>query len=105
MSIGKRWEGSFRMIPDSLWQHVDAELVDLKVWCALSMHARDRDRITSTNASLANSAEISMATLKRSLARLTKMGFIKVEGETTRRVLHLCPDAHTITYTLRMAHG
>jgi hypothetical protein len=105
VDIGKGWKGTFRMIPDSLWQHADAELIDLKVWCALSLHARDRDQITSTNASLARSAETSPATLKRSLSRLCKMGFVRMEGETSRRVIHLCPDAQTTVYTIRLAHG
>jgi hypothetical protein len=93
------------MIPDGLWQHPEVELIDLKVWCALSLHARDRDRISSTNASLARSADTSLATLKRSLGRLAKMGFIALEGETTRRIIHLRPNAQTMEYGLRLAHS
>ncbi len=93
------------MIPDSLWQCPDLELIDIKVWCALSLHARDRTSLASTNASLVETAETSLPTLKRSLARLAKSGFISIEGSTTRRTIHLCPDAHQATYQLRMAHG
>lgn len=102
---GQRWGVTFRMIPDALWQHPDLELIDIKVWCALLLHARDADRITTTNASLARSAETSAATLKRSLSRLSAVGFIRVEGETHKRVIHLVPDAVETVYTLRLAHG
>jgi hypothetical protein len=105
MDIGTRWQGTFRMIPDGLWQHPDLELIDIKVWCGLCLHSRDTGQTTSTNASLAATAETSLATLKRSLARLSKAGFISVEGETNRRVIRLQPDAHETVYTLRMAHG
>lgn len=103
MSIGN-WQGTFRMIPDGLWQHPECEPIDLVVWCALMLHARDTGQTTSTNASLAASAETSLATLKRSLSRLARMGFVAMEGEGTRRVIHIRPDAHVVTYTLR-AHG
>ncbi len=92
------------MIPDALWQHPDLEPVDLKVWCALCLHGRETGQTTSTNAGLVATAETSLATLKRSLARLAKAGFIGVEGETNRRVIRLQPDAHAVVYTLRMAH-
>jgi hypothetical protein len=106
MDIGTRWQGTFRMIPDGLWQHPDLELIDLKVWCALSLHARDRGETSSTNASIAKSADTSIPTLKRSLARLVRAGYIRTEGETSRRTIHLVPDAHAVAYTLRVsAHG
>jgi DNA-binding GntR family transcriptional regulator len=93
------------MIPDGLWQHADLELIDIKVWCALCLHGREAGQTTSTNASLAETAETSLATLKRSLSRLAKTGFIQVEGETNKRVIRLHPDAHAATYSLRIAHG
>ncbi len=96
--------GNFRMIPDALWQHPDIMPLDLKTWCALMLHARDRPSIASTNASVANSVGISVPTLKRSLARLSATGFVRPEGETSRRVLHLCPDALAVAYTLRIAN-
>jgi hypothetical protein len=104
MNVGKRWEGTFRMVPDSLWQHPDLELIDLKVWCALMLHARDRAEIASTNASIAASVRASLPTLKRSLSRLAATGFVRPEGETTKRILHLCPDAIVVAYTLRIAN-
>src|SRR4051794_32829385 len=105
MEIGRHRQGTFRMIPDALWQNSALEPVDLKVWCALCLHGRETGQTTSTNAGRVAPAETSLATLKRSLARLTKAGFISVEGETNRRVIHLHPDAHAAVYTLRMAHG
>lgn len=93
------------MVPDALWQHADATPLDIKVWCALLLHAKESAHIASSNASLAESAQISVPTLKRSLARLATTGFVRVEGETIRRVIHLCPDATEVVYTLRLAHG
>ncbi len=105
MDIGTRWQGTFRMIPDGLWQHPDLEPIDIKVWCGLCLHCREAGQTTSTNASLAATAETSLATLKRSLARLAMTGFIQVEGETSKRTIRLQPDAHAAVYSLRMAHG
>ena len=102
--IGRRWRGTFRMVPDALWMHDALQPVDIKVWCALWMHARDSPDVVSTNASRAGSANISLATLKRSLSRLTEVGFVRPEGETTKRVIHLCPDAIEAIYTLRIAN-
>lgn len=99
-----RIRGTFRMIPDSLWTHPALELIDIKVWCALCLHARDEWQTASSNASLAKSAETSVATLKRSLSRLAATGFIRAEGSTSRRVLYLLPDAIPATFQLRLAH-
>jgi len=104
MNIGNRWAGTFRMIPDSLWQHRDIQLIDLKVWCALLLHARDAHSIASNNASLAATADTSVRTLIRSLNRLATIGFVRPEGETSNRVLHLCPDAVEVVYSLRIAN-
>ena len=101
----RRFRGTFRMVPDALWQHADATPLDIKVWCALLLHAKDQERIASSNASLAQSASISVPTLKRSLSRLATTGFVRMEGTTNRRVIHLCPDAVEVVYTLRLAHG
>jgi DNA-binding IclR family transcriptional regulator len=92
------------MVPDALWQHPDLELIDLKVWCALSLHARDQAETTTTNASLARTVGASGRTVKRSLSRLASTGFVRPEGETSKRVLHLCPDALEVAYTLRIAN-
>jgi hypothetical protein len=105
MGIGTRWHGTFRMIPDALWTHPDLEPIDIKVWCALCLHSREAGETTSTNASLAETAETSLATLKRSLSRLAKTGFVQVDGETSKRVLRLQPDAAVAVYSLRLAHG
>jgi hypothetical protein len=104
MGIGNRWQGTYRMVPDSLWQHPDLAPTDSVVWCALCLVARDRGQLESSNRGLAAAARVSPATFKRSLARLAATGFVRVEGETTRRVLHLCPDAVVSAYTLRIAN-
>lgn len=92
------------MVPDALWQHPTATPLDLKVWCALLLHAKDSEAIASTNASLAESAGVSIPTLKRSLSRLVGTGFVRMEGDTHKRVIYLCPDAVEVVYTLRLAH-
>lgn len=92
------------MVPDGLWMHESIKATDVVVWCALCQHARDCPDVASTNASLAKTASISLATLKRSLSRLAEIGFIRPEGETTKRVIHLCPDAVEPVYTLRIAN-
>lgn len=92
------------MVPDALWLHPDLQPVDVKVWLALMLHARDQESIGSSNASLAKTACVSGSTLKRSLARLTATGFVRPEGETHQRTLHLCPDAVESYFTLRVAN-
>jgi hypothetical protein len=92
------------MIPDALWTHSSLEPIDIKVWCALCLHARDEWRTSSSNASLASSAETSIPTFKRSLSRLVATGFVRSEGSTGNRVLHLVPDAEVAVFTLRLAH-
>jgi predicted transcriptional regulator len=92
------------MIPDALWQHHQIQPLDIKVWCALMLHARDHDAIASTNATIAATARTSVRSLIRSLNRLAAVGFIRPEGETSNRVLHMCPDAVAVVYTLRIAN-
>jgi hypothetical protein len=104
-TTGNRMRGTFRMIPDALWTNPALELIDIKVWCALCLHAREDWFTASSNASLAASAETSVPTLKRSLSRLSQTGFVRIEGATSRRVLHLVPDAQVAVFTLRLAHG
>ena len=92
------------MVPDALWTHPDLELIDIKVWCVLCHHARDRPHLDSTNRSIADSAGTSASTVKRSLSRLAKMGFVRLEGETIHRTIFLQPDALEPVYTLKIAN-
>lgn len=104
MSIGNRSRGTFRMVPDALWAHPQVDPIDIKVWCVLCQHARDRGELTSTNRAIAESAGISDRTVKRSLARLSGLGFVKMEGETIHRTIFLQPDALEPTYALKIAN-
>jgi hypothetical protein len=99
-----RLRGTFRMVPDALWQSPDLIPIDTIVWCALCQHARDRPTIASNNRGLAVTAGTSVATIKRSLSRLTVAGFVQPQGDTSSRVIHLCPDAVEAIYTLRIAN-
>lgn len=92
------------MVPDGLWQSPDLIPIDTIVWCALCQIARDRPDVESSNRTIARTAGTSLATLKRSLSRLAGVGFVRSEGGTTNRVLHLCPDAIEVVYTLRIAN-
>lgn len=92
------------MVPDALWMHDAIKPVDVVVWCALWMHARDNPDVASSNRSLANTIRASERTVSRSLARLQSLGFVQSQGETINRVLHLCPDAIEAMYTLRIAN-
>lgn len=92
------------MVPDGLWQHPELQPLDIKVWCALMHHARDRTSVDSTNRSIAGTAGTSLATLKRSLSRLTGTGFVRVSGTSNDRVVELCPDAVEAVYSLRIAN-
>lgn len=101
--IGRK-RGLFRMVPDALWQNKQLLPVDTIVWCALCQIARDRPDVESSNNAIARNAGTSLATLKRSLSRLAELGFVRPEGETSKRVIHLCPDAIEPAYTLRIAN-
>lgn len=92
------------MIPDALWMHETIQPIDAILWCALCQHARDRPDVCSTNASLAKTIRVSERTVKRSLSRLSSLGFVRSEGQTIHRVIHLCPDAQEPVYTLRIAN-
>jgi hypothetical protein len=80
------------MVPDALWRHPDLEPIDIKVWCALMLHARDRAECHPTNAGLAETAGCSVATLKSSLSCLEDAGFIVGESRGPHRTIRLRPE-------------
>ncbi len=93
MNIGNRGvslEG-FRMVPDVMLFDPQVKDTDLRTWAVLCFFARGRMHTTATNASLAESMGVSLATLKRSLARLEEAGFIYAEHAGPDRTLFLVP--------------
>jgi hypothetical protein len=82
----------WRMVPDALWRHPDLEPIDIKVWCALLLYARDRGECNPTNAGLAETVGCSPATLKRSLSRLEDAGFLVGESKGPHRTIKLRPE-------------
>ncbi len=88
-----RTEGFYwRMVPDSLWRHPDLEPIDLKVWCALLLHARDRAECNPTNKGLAETAGCSVRTIAYSLSRLEDAGFIVGESKGPHRTIRIRPE-------------
>jgi hypothetical protein len=82
----------WRMVPDALWRHPELEPIDIKVWCALLLYARDRGECNPTNAGLAETVGCSPATLKRSLSRLEDAGFLVGESKGPHRTIRLRPE-------------
>jgi helix-turn-helix protein len=102
MSIGNRWQGTFRMVPDALWLHPDLQPIDTHVWCALLLCARDRGECSPTNKSLAETLSCSVRTVKYSLARLEAVGFIVIQSRGPHRTIMLRPDGSNITQPFKL---
>ncbi len=102
MSIGKaesvpkehRQRMTFRMVPDTLFTHPETQPQDLMTWCYLGLHARNRGFCHATDRQLADDMGVVEMTVRRSLARLEKMGFIIRERNANERTIVLCPDGN-----------
>jgi hypothetical protein len=99
--------GPFRMVSDSLWTHPDLEFFDVSLWCALTLHARGRDRCTPTDASLAGMLKVSVPTVQRGLRRLEGASFITRETVADDRVIVLHPegDGRAAIFELRVMNA
>lgn len=80
------------MVHDALWRHPGLEFFDVSLWCALTFCARDRDRCTPTDASLAGLLGVSVPTVQRGLRRLEAASFITRETAGEDRTIILSPD-------------
>jgi hypothetical protein len=69
--------GTFRMIPDVMWSDERLKDYDLRLWCVLGWYARGRDHCEPTDASIAATMSVSVATVKRGLMRLEAAGFLE----------------------------
>ncbi len=69
-------QGTFRMIPDAMWADERVKDYDIRLWCVLGWYARGRDHCDPTDASIATTMGVSIATVKRGLLRLESAGWI-----------------------------
>jgi transcription initiation factor IIE alpha subunit len=64
------------MVPDSLWADQGVKDFDVRLWCVLNFYARGRDHCEPTDASIAATMGVSIATVKRGLMRLEAANYI-----------------------------
>lgn len=67
------------MVPDALFTHPEIQPQDLMTWCYLCLHARSRGFCQPTDRTLAEAMGVVEMTVRRSLSRLEKFGFIARE--------------------------
>ncbi len=80
------------MIPDRLWLHPAVKDIDLRLWCCLWFHARDRGHCFESDATIADQIRVSIKTVQRSLLNLERMEFIKREKVGRERRVDLRPQ-------------
>jgi hypothetical protein len=80
------------MIPDRLWLHPRVKPIDLRIWCCLWFHARDRGHCFENDATIAETTRVSIKTVQRSLLNLQRMEFIKRDMVGRDRRLDLRPE-------------
>jgi DNA-binding MarR family transcriptional regulator len=108
MNVGNRGVGleGFRMLPDVMLFDPEVKDTDLRTWAVLCFFARSCMHTSATNASLAEAMGVSLATLKRSLARLESAGFIYAEHTGPERTLFLVPRGKgEAVFTLKVVAG
>lgn len=88
---GKRveFEGvMYERVPLSMVRDVRRiQPIDLRVWCVLLHDARFRGHCEYTDGDLAGMLGVSPQTIRRSLLRLARAGYIEREGAPRRRIL------------------
>jgi hypothetical protein len=94
MGIGKGDHCPYRfsMVPNTLFTDRSLEPQDCLTWCYLTLNARGRGFADSTDLALAQAMGVVDRTVRRSLDRLERAGFIRRERCGQRRVIHLIPD-------------
>jgi CTP-dependent riboflavin kinase len=96
------------MVPDRLWLHEDIKPFDIRLWCALTFFARDRDWCDPTDAVLADKLGVSIQTVQRGLKNLETAQFVQREMKGRERFLNLHPEGNgepVAEYTLRLARS
>ncbi len=94
MGIGKGDHSPYRfsMVPNTLFTDRSLEPQDCLTWCYLTLNARGRGFADSTDKNLAEAMGVVDRTIRRSLDRLERAGFVHRERCGARRVIHLHPD-------------
>ena len=85
---GVQWEG-FARLPYRLVFHPEIQLSDLRVFAALHRHLGQRRRVWVGVTLLAQEAGLHPVTVKESLSRLRRLGFVAVEGRTSKRRVNI----------------
>lgn len=81
------------MIADRLWKDRNIAGTDLKVWCALEFISRGRGYLVATDEAIASECAISSRTVRDSLLRLERAGFLdRGRDESGGRRITLMPD-------------
>ncbi len=83
---------TFRMIPDRLWLNSGIKDFDLRLWCCLWFHARDRGHCFETDAQIAETMGVSIKTVQRGLRNLERGEFLTREMVGRERRLNLRPE-------------
>jgi CTP-dependent riboflavin kinase len=96
------------MVPDRLWLHEGIKPFDIRLWCALTFFARDREWCDPTDAVLAEKLSVSVQTVQRGLKNLEAAQFVGREMRGRERFLTLRPEGNgepIAEYTLRLARS
>ncbi len=70
-------KGTFRMVADVMVHDSRLKDFDIRLWCILGWYARGRDHCEPTDASIAGTMGVSVATVQRGLMRLETAGFLE----------------------------
>lgn len=76
VSVSRAEQGDVSHDPDVMWADASLKDFDIRLWCVLSFYARGRDHCDPTDASIAATMGVSVATVKRGLMRLEAAGFL-----------------------------
>ena len=102
-------KGTFRMIPDVMWADASLKDFDIRLWCVLGFYARGRNHCDPTDASIAATMGVSVATVKRGLMRLEAAGFLarQHDPDGNRSISFTTQDSDRTpqVFRLRVAHS
>jgi transcription initiation factor IIE alpha subunit len=96
------------MVADVMWADASLKDFDIRLWCVLNFYARGRDHCEPTDASIAATMGVSVATVKRGLLRLEAAAFIerRHDSDGNRSISLTTKDSDTTpqVFKLRVAH-
>ncbi len=96
------------MVADVMWADARVKDFDIRLWCVLGFYARGRDHCDPTDASIATTMGVSVATVKRGLQRLETTGYIerRHDDDDNRTIFFSTqePDTTPQVFRLRVAH-